>query len=216
MPQTKRSLRSESSWSPKAQKSKESPKEPESPTKRPAPSPPPLPRAAEEPPPSAEETPEPKLVPKGFQTIVIKQEPKNKPVMARLVSSSQQVVCNLVGGQPTACPSHTEFAISAGSPSDHRRPAGTPGYCHTHAAGNTAYRRPGQPEQWASQVKPRVHDGCRGAPCSHGGWWPATEGHQGDPRASTWCQAFAGTPHRACRTQGSPAFIITHRPGATS
>ncbi|XP_037279503.1 nuclear factor related to kappa-B-binding protein isoform X6 [Rhipicephalus microplus] len=81
-------------------KSKESPKEPESPTKRPVLSPPPLPRAAEEPPPLAEETPEPKLVPKGFQTIVIKQEPKNKPVMARLVSSSQQVVCNLVGGNP--------------------------------------------------------------------------------------------------------------------
>ncbi|XP_049524931.1 LOW QUALITY PROTEIN: nuclear factor related to kappa-B-binding protein-like [Dermacentor silvarum] len=37
---------------------------------------------------------------KGFQTIVIKQEPKNKPVMARLVSGSQQVVCNLVGGSP--------------------------------------------------------------------------------------------------------------------
>ncbi|KAH8024586.1 hypothetical protein HPB51_025571 [Rhipicephalus microplus] len=80
------------------EKSKESPKEPESPTKRPVLSPPPLPRAAEEPPPLAEETPEPKLVPKGFQTIVIKQEPKNKPVMARLVSSSQVPA----GAAPTA------------------------------------------------------------------------------------------------------------------
>lgn len=34
---------------------------------------------------------------KGFQTIVIKQEPKTKPLVARLVSGSQ-VVCNLVGG----------------------------------------------------------------------------------------------------------------------
>lgn len=81
-------------------KSKESPKEPESPTKRPPASPPPPPSRVEEPP-SAEESPEPKLVTKGFQTIVIKQEqPKNKPVMARLVSGSQQVVCNLVGSNP--------------------------------------------------------------------------------------------------------------------
>lgn len=37
----------------------------------------------------------------GFQTIVIKQEAKSKPVMARLVSGSQ-VVCNLVGApRPT-------------------------------------------------------------------------------------------------------------------
>lgn len=101
-------------------KSKESPKaaEPEttSPTKRPPPSPPPpAPRVeAPEPPtsrppppappvptpPEEPSPPEPKLVTKGFQTIVIKQEPKNKPVMARLVSGSQQVVCNLVGGSP--------------------------------------------------------------------------------------------------------------------
>ncbi|XP_070392903.1 nuclear factor related to kappa-B-binding protein isoform X6 [Dermacentor albipictus] len=102
------------------QKSKESPKaaEPEtaSPTKRPPSSPPlPAPRVeAPEPPtsrpppaapsvptpPEEPSPPEPKLVTKGFQTIVIKQEPKNKPVMARLVSGSQQVVCNLVGGSP--------------------------------------------------------------------------------------------------------------------
>ncbi|XP_077484243.1 nuclear factor related to kappa-B-binding protein isoform X2 [Amblyomma americanum] len=92
-------------------KSKESPKAAESegsPTKRPPPSPPPLPPrpseplppVAEVPPPPPPEQqpppPEPKVVAKGFQTIVIKQEPKNKPVMARLVSGSQ-VVCNLVG-----------------------------------------------------------------------------------------------------------------------
>lgn len=96
-------------------KSKESPKaaEPEttSPVKRPPPSPPPPPPVARpeppvveppvvsRPPPEEPAAPEqqPKLVAKGFQTIVIKQEPKNKPVMARLVSGSQQVVCNLMG-----------------------------------------------------------------------------------------------------------------------
>ncbi|KAG0411659.1 hypothetical protein HPB47_011207 [Ixodes persulcatus] len=44
-----------------------------------------------------EPEPEPPARAKGFQTIVIKQEPKSKPLVARLVPGSQ-VVCNLVGG----------------------------------------------------------------------------------------------------------------------
>lgn len=82
-----------------------------------------------------------------------------------------------------------------------------------------------QPERGA-QDQPSVRDGHHGTPWhgGHGGWRPAPQGHQGDPRASTWRAASAGTPHWATtgRTQGRashchhqhPSFLfITHCTG---